>query len=180
MKTSKMNYAQFEEFVVDYVNTDYVLLELIANETKDDPQKMSLSDAWSEWTEQAPFSPKELYFRTIEYLTQTKKDYDPNEDFGFIKLIDDNIAVLHSLIDELNILPEEIEYIALKRIKQALKSIDFDYSQSFNDFIDLFYCSWKGIDEFFELLDTDQIFNISGFIEGYLKAIWEVKHKTIR
>lgn len=175
-----MDYAQFEEFVVDYVNTDYVLLELIANETKNDPQKMGLSDVWAKWIKQAPFSPKELFLCAIKYLKQIRGDYDPNEISGFTKLVDENIAVLYSLTDELYTSSKEIEYIALKRIKQALKSIDFDYSQSFNDFIDSFYCSWKGIDEFADLLNPNKAFCVFRFIEGYLRAIWEVKRKMIK
>lgn len=175
--------AQFEEFIMDHVDQDSELIELCEAELGNDPRLETLCTAWSDWTEHSYFSPVELFTYVVEYLKNIKKDYDPETDFDIIESIDNNINGLSSLINELNDdFIKEVIYIALKRIKTTLSVVDFDYSQSFDDFFDSFYCSWEGIDEFFDSgkLNPGQISYVSGYIDGYLRFVYEIKSSIIK
>lgn len=178
--------VQFEEFIMDHVDQDSELIELCEAELGNDPRLETLCTAWSDWTEHSSFSPVELFIYVIDYLRTIKENYDPETDSHIIKLIDSCINGLYTLMAAMNTFFKEVCYIALKRVKTTLNTIDFDYSQSFDDFIDSFYCSWEGIDEFWESDDIDKmdrtylIGYISGYIEGYLKLIYEIRSSIIK
>lgn len=174
--------AQFEEFITDHVDQDSELIELCEAELGNDPRLETLCTAWSDWTEHSYFSPVELFTYVIDYLRTIKENYDPETDSNVVKLIDNCIEGLSSLIKELNTSVKAILYIALKRVKTALNVIDFDYSQSFDDFIDSFYCSWEGMDEFFDSgkLNPSQISYVSGYIDGHLRFIYEINSLIIK
>lgn len=174
--------AQFEEFIADHVNQDSELIELCEAELGNDPHLETLCTAWSDWTERSYFSPVGLFTYVIDYLKTIKENYDPETDSDIIKLIDSCIEGLSSLVKEMDNSIKEVCYIALKRIKTALNVIDFDYSQSFNNFIDSFYCSWEGIDEFFDSgeLNPGQISYVSGYIDGYLRFIYEINSLIVK
>lgn len=168
--------AQFEEFIMDHVDQDSELIELCEAELGNDPRLETLCTAWSDWTEHSYFSPVELFTYVIDYLRTIKENYSPETDSDIIKLIDSCINGLYTLIATMNTFVKEVCYIALKRIKTALNVIEFDYSQSFEDFRDSFYCSWEGIDEFWESDEIDKMDQayISGYIDGHLKSVYEI------